>query len=286
MTRSIPFSLAAAAAMVLAAAACNSDSTSPSPDSVSAQQEASDIGVAAADATGDDVDFLYVSVPSAIGSAEVATPPGGAAAAGIASWSLGGPCPYDAGTGRHVCPTVTNGQGLSLDRSYAFFMGTTPQEFFNASSTTSINFLRHVFGTVTMMNWNATVDRSRDLTVTPGSNGAWNFQRLWNGTGQGTETAQNTDGSVSRTYSLQTATTITDVLVGVPRAQNPWPLSGTITHDFTGTRTRVGAKTVTKTVSYVATITFNGQSIVPLDVGTRQFCLDLLTRRLVNVNCR
>jgi hypothetical protein len=40
------------------------------------------------------------------------------------------------------------------------------------------------------------------------------------------------------------------------------------------------------TVDFTATVTFNGTRIVPLDVGEREFCLDLALRRLSSLTCR
>jgi hypothetical protein len=291
MNRSLLSYSLGAALLTLGVAACSSDSTSPS-TSVTQAQEQTDVATAAGDATGEDVALMYATYANASG-ANVSE----AAAAGRVSglqasaesdedeWHLGAPCPYDADTGRHLCPTVTNGQGLSLSSSYAFFDGTIPQQSFDASTTTSINFQANLFGTVTGFSWTASVDRTRDLTVAAGGNG-WSVSRIWNGSGSGSLSAESDGGNLSRSYRLNSSTTITNVTVAEPRSENPWPLSGSITHVFDGTRTREGARTVSRTVSYTATITFNGTSTVPLDMGSTQFCVDLATRQLVDVTCR
>jgi hypothetical protein len=271
-------------------AACSSDSTSPA-RSVTQAQEQADVATAAGDATGEDVEVMYATYANASGayaSEAAAVSPARGFHASVAAgdeWQLGAPCPYNADSGRHECSTVTNGHGLSLDRSYAFFDGTTPQESFDASTTTSINFQVSLFGTVTSSAWTATVNRDRNLTVAAGSNG-WSVSRIWNGSGEGSLSVDSDEGSVSRSYHLNSSTTITDVTVAEPRSENPWPLSGSVTYVFDGTRTREGTRTVSTTVSYTATITFNGTSTVPLDMGTSQFCVDLATRQLVNVTCR
>jgi hypothetical protein len=282
MNRSILSYSLGAALLMFGLAAC-SDSTGPA--GVTRAQEQADIASAAGDATGEDVELMFANGASATGAATITRAPGIHLAVTGGGWNFDAACPYHADTGRHVCPTATNGLGLSLDRSYAYFAGTTAEELFNAATTTSINFQGHLFGTVIQPSWTATVDRTRDLTVAAGSNG-WGSSRIWNGSGTGSLTAVNNQGSPSRTYVLNSSTTMTDVTVAVPRSQNPWPLSGSITHVFDGTWTMEGATTVSRSVSYTATITFNGTSTVPVDVGSRQFCVNLATRQLVNVSCR
>ena len=281
MNRSVLTHTLAAALVALGLAACSGDSPTGSSSDVTAAQEQADIGNAAADVTGQELDLMYGSAGAATGT-DLRMAPGARDEAG---WSFGGPCPYDSQSGRHVCPTATNGAGLSLDRSYEFLAGSTPQQLFDVHTTTKIDFQHHLYGSETRQNWSATLDHTADLDVTPGDNG-WNFQRVWNGNGASTLGAQYDDGSVSRTYQMSANTTVADVVVAVPRSQNPWPLSGTVTHAFTGTRTREGARTVSKTISYTATITFNGQSVVPLDVGTKELCVNLATRRVVAGECR
>jgi hypothetical protein len=287
MNRSLLCYSLGAILLTFGVAACSSDSTSPS-TSVTQAQEQADVATAAGDAAGEDVDVMLATYANASGAhaseaARIARTPGFHAAAD--DWQLGGPCPYNADSGRHECDTVTNGHGLSLDRSYAFFDGTTPQESFDALTTTSINFQVSLFGTVTGPAWTATVNRDRDLTVAAGD-GGWSVSRMWDGSGEGSLSVDSDEGSLSRSYRLNSSTTITNVTVAEPRSENPWPLSGSITYVFDGTRTREGARTVSRTVSYTATITFNGTSTVPLDMGTMQFCVDLATRQLVNVTCR
>lgn len=270
-----------AAIVALGLAACSSDSSTGSTSDVTTAQEQADVGNAAAEVTGEALDVMYGSAGAATGT-DLQLRAGDRDAAG---WSFDSLCPYDQASGRHICPTATNGEGLTLDRSYEFLAGTTPQELFDIHTTTRIDFQHHLFGTITRQNGSATIDHRADVDVTPGQNG-WNFQRVWNGSGATTLGALYDDGTISRTYQMNASTTLADVVVAVPRSPNPWPLSGTMTHVFTGTRTREGARTVSRTISYTATITFNGQSVVPVDVGTKMLCVNLATRRIVSVSCR
>ncbi len=72
--------------------------------------------------------------------------------------------------------------------------------------------------------------------------------------------------------------TFTNVVVNLPRSQNPWPMSGTVTRQMigSGSVSKLGT-TRTFTVTKTMTITFNGTRYVPMTVGTMQFTLDLYT---------
>jgi hypothetical protein len=97
--------------------------------------------------------------------------------------------------------------------------------------------------------------------------------------GSGSATAgrsRHTDGGAARSYTSSSATTITAVVLPVPRAEDAWPLSGTITNALSIARD--GARG-SRASSRTATVTFNGTQFVPLQIGDRTFTLDLATGR-------
>jgi len=72
--------------------------------------------------------------------------------------------------------------------------------------------------------------------------------------------------------------TVASVVVNLPRSSNPWPMSGTITRQISGTAsvTKTGVSksfSVAKTV----TITFNGTQFATVTVGNNTYTLDLST---------
>ena len=267
-----------AAAITVGLSACGSDSTAPA--DVSIQQELLDIASSVGDAVGEDVALMTA------GEASMSSL--GAAAAFVrgshvaASWSFPNNCAFDETSGRFTCPPVS-GDGLTITRSYQLLDAQgAPQSAYDAHATASANFSSMLTGTASRDGWEATVERQRSLEVT-GLIGT-ETQRTWNGTGVGAVGATYTGGSVSRAYAMSWTNAMRDVVVQLPRDEHPWPLSGTVSHSVTATRTRVGTRNVSRTVSVDAIVTFNGTRQVPLQVGSRQFTLDLVSRRVIAVN--
>ncbi|MFN2400605.1 MAG: hypothetical protein ABR543_18505 [Gemmatimonadaceae bacterium] len=278
---------AAFATVLVGTIAACSDSTSPA--SANDSQVTADVAVAVADGTAEDLYHIY-SNEGVFGGAPMASVAADASAAGLSSdpsarWGWRDDCTFNSGTGRFECPeTIRN--GFTLNRSFALFDAAgTPQSAYDASLTASINFLSALAGTVSRPEFIATVERNRDLTVS-GLAGR-EIRRTWNGTGDAGIHARHEDEDGSREYDLTSSTVIANVVVALPRADNPWPLAGTITRSVHGVRFRSGTTTMSREFDRTAVVTFNGTSIVPLDVGNRQFCLNLATGRLVrDVNCR
>jgi hypothetical protein len=262
----------ALAALLACATACNLDTSEP-PQLTAEARTSADVALAAGNGITEDVTLLQLNEASVAGTTASAS-----AAAPSLDWAAAGACTYDGGSGRFQCPVLTDG-GLTLTRSYALFDASgQPQSTYDASTTASANFRAAVSGTVQRPDWTATVTRQRDATVT-GLAGA-ETRRTWNGTAQSTLSGASygsTAGGVQRSYDLQETGELADVVVALPRRDHPWPLSGTATRHITGTMTRDGAQTVSRTVERTVTVTFNGTSIVPLDVGDRHFWLSLAT---------
>ncbi|HEX5435787.1 MAG TPA: hypothetical protein VFW98_01415 [Gemmatimonadaceae bacterium] len=286
-----------AAVLTLGLAACdaaslvtppNENGTSSGTDPVTSAQEQNDIATQAGNMTANDLILMNGNADAAASASRTSrTAPGlslSVVGGVLGTWTFPGTCSYDSTTFLHSC-TDTLTAGLVLDFSHEFFGSDAPRATFDSASTDSIQFQGHLAGTVSSAPWSATVNLRRALTVA--KDPAWNQQRIWNGTGSDTSTVQFSDSTLSRTYALAAASTYSNVVFAVPHTENPWPMSGSVTFTFNGTRTREGNTTVSKTVSYAATLTFNGRSIVPLDIGdTGHFCVDLARRTLVDVSCR
>lgn len=259
------------AALIVAAAAC-SDSSAP-PSLVSGDQESQDIAETVGDAVSQDMNLFFTGETTVSGLGAVAQPDVAASAAGF--WSFSERCPFDATSERFECPVVTRGP-LTIARSFGLVdEAGTAQSAFDPQLTAAANFLSLITGQVSRPHWSADVERERDVTVS-GLLGQ-ESTREWDGTGTSAIDAEFDNGQVSRTVVAQSSVSVSDVIVQLPRSEHPWPLSGTITHSVSATRTREGANQVSHSFSRTATITFNGTQLVTLQVGTRVFTLDLAT---------
>ena len=242
--------------------ACNSDNTGP--DAATPLLDA-DIAQVAADATAEDVDVMREPV-------FFTAMTGFAAGQGDFRPTN---CPFDAGSGRLVCPTITHGD-ITITRSYAFWdAANAVQQAFDALTTAKANIQSAIEGTRTLPNWEATVERERDMTAT-GLAGT-ETQRTWNGTGSTHVTrSKHTDSGPERSYDLECSVAVVNVVVPVSNGADAWPLSGTITR--TCTVTFVGGPRDGQTIDRTAVVTFNGTQIATLTVGDKTFDLDLKNR--------
>jgi hypothetical protein len=186
-------------------------------------------------------------------------------------------CPFDSGAGRLICPVITH-EGVTIERSYAFWdAGDAVQQTFDPLTTARANVRTAIEGTRTLPDWEATVERERDMTAT-GLEGTETL-RTWNGTGSAHLTRSRHTNGPERSYDLACTILVEDVVVPVPGGSAIWPLSGTITRQCTVTF--VGGRRDGQTSSRTAVITFNGTGSVTLAVGGRIFDLDLTLRRPV-----
>jgi hypothetical protein len=145
------------------------------------------------------------------------------------------------------------------------------QPAFDPVTTASVIVHVDISGEVERGPWSATIERVRDLTVT-GLAGA-ETQITWNGTGTSAVTRVRVVGDgTTRSYEMNATTTITNVVIPVPRTATSWPKSGTITKRVTVKRPD-GA-----TVERVVTITFNGTQSVTVTVNGEAFDFDLSQR--------
>lgn len=246
--------------LAVALAACNSDGTGPDLTPAESRVINRDVALASADAAAQDVEI-------------VGGPAGnygfGFAAPGFAPDPAA--MPFRCGTHER--------DGLTINRTCTFKdAGGATQPLYDATTTASATIHADIQGQITREDWNATVQRIRDFSVT-GLAGA-ETQRTWNGTGSGTsQRTRHKENNETREYDISGTSIIANVVVGVPRTEDSWPLSGTVTHQATIKIT--GGPHDAETRTRNAVITFNGTQFVPINVNGNLFTFDLKLRKIV-----
>jgi hypothetical protein len=250
-------------------AACGGDSTAPTNEDLDAQ-ETLDVAEFAADAIVEDVSLMNAQ-EGALGQPVVH-------AGRIGGWH---PCggAFDPQTGRIACQAAHHGQ-LTITRSITFRDASgQPQPAYDAQTTASANFVSTITGSMAHHRFTASYSRQRDITVS-GLLGA-ETTHIFDGVGSTSVTeSRHTGSGAARSYAMTGTTTISGVVVPVPRTDTGWPTAGTITHQVAFHRhgARGGGRSGTRTV----TITFNGTRFVPLVVNGHELTLDLATGRIVD----
>lgn len=168
------------------------------------------------------------------------------------------------------------GGPLSGTRDVTFYDtdGNT-QTAYDSLSTASIHFVLDVSGDATRGGWSASIERTRDMTVS-GLEGV-ETTRTFNGSGTETVGRSRTgaDGNES-TFEMSGTFTYQDVVVPVSGSKSRWPRSGTITRNMTVTVVNGPRGDRTKTVSVV--VTFDGTSIAKAVVNGETIAIDLAAR--------
>lgn len=253
-------------ALVAAAAAC-ADSTAPSAKLTDVMLTR-DAGSDAAETTAQDIGVMIGS--EALVGLPMATSAQGAAPAG---------CSWSAATSRFVCPPFTNPDGLTLERSFAFYSGGVAQQSYDATATDSINFQGALKGMLTHAGRTVWINSNRTMTVS-GLAGT-ESQRSWSGTGTRIDSAHVTNDGVDRRTRIHSVDQVASVVFALPRSANPWPKSGTITHDITMTSVADnGSGSNTRTATRHVVVTFNGTQFASVMLGTNLCTLDLLARQM------
>ena len=259
---------------VLTVAACSGDDpTGPGTGTT----VAFDVATVAADATAEDVDVM-AGMDGEIGflSGAAAISDGGPNRPGVAGCNFA--------DGRFTCPPGRHAE-LTVERIVTFRdAGGATQSAYDALLTASIDLDVTVSGTIDRGPWDATIERTRELTIT----GLAGTETTRTVNGSGTESVEGSrhvgnsgnggeNNGTARSYTLDAIVDIDDVVMPV-RGEGvaPWPLSGTITRVFTITPTN-GGEPVTRTV----VVTFNGTANVPATVDGESFTLNLAARRAV-----
>lgn len=268
--------------LVLALAACSSDSTGPLQITSADVDQAAVIS--ASDATAEDVNVFTASDMTMSGGAVANVFGGGsqmsrtAVAVNVPSyaWTFSDGCTYSASTSRFTCPPISAG-GLTLTRDYALFDASgTAQSAYDAAITASANFHVSVTGVHTALAGQDTVNRDRNFTVS-GLAGA-ETSRTWNGTGTCNDGGYRNGADATRTYHTNDAVTVSNVVVNLPRSSNPWPASGTITRQISGTASVVKNGIMKSfSVDRTVTITFDGTQNATVTVNGNAYTLDLST---------
>ena len=152
----------------------------------------------------------------------------------------------------------------------------TVQPTCDPETTASMHVVSQLTREVTHTFWSAEIERHRDMTVT-GLAGQ-ETQRTWNGTSSGTvKRSAHPEGLALRTYDMTSSAVITNVVREVPRADHPYPLSGTITRTINAIITVDGVEEVR---NIVVTITFNGTQFVKMIVDGVEYDVDLADRNV------
>lgn len=149
--------------------------------------------------------------------------------------------------------------------------GGLEQGSYDPETTASMLIVADLTREVTHTFWSAEIERHRDMIVT-GLAGP-ETERTWNGTSTGAvEKSRHPEGGTVRTYDMTSSGVITDVVRGVPRADNPYPKSGTVTRTIHAVRTIDGVEEVR---DLVVTITFDGTNMATMTVGTESWQINL-----------
>lgn len=238
--------LGAAAALVslLALAACEGATSPAATDTASLNL---DVATVAADATVDDVMEMTL-----------------------------GPAGTGIGVGIGFGPGGLPRSDLAHSRTVTFLDADgNPMEAYDPLTTAAVHVVAEITGSRENDLWSATVERTRDHVVS-GLLGE-ETERTWNGTG--TDAVSRTrfvDGEDDREYSMSGSVVVEDVVVGLPRSEHPWPLSGTITRHVVVTvlNTPGGDRTEERT----AVVTFDGTRYATLTVNGEEYEIDLAER--------
>ena len=165
--------------------------------------------------------------------------------------------------------------GRSGERTVQFFDAAgVEQDAYDELTTASIYMTMEMNREIERDGWSASVVRTREMTVT-GLEGV-ETTRTMNGTGSEAITrSRHSDSEGLREREMTGSRTMEDVVHTVPVADNPYPLSGTITRQMTVTvTTDQGTQTHTREV----VVTFNGTQYPEMTVNGEPFEVDLAAR--------
>lgn len=183
------------------------------------------------------------------------------------------PCPESGG--EFDCPPRHH-DGMEISHTVTFLdVDGNPQDALDEESTATILVHIEMVGERGREGWSASVERVRDLVVT-GLLGN-EESRTWNGTGSSTTIrSRHFDDGTARTYEMSSEETIQDVVVPYPRADDAWPLSGTITKRVTVTVVEGDDAGETREITVV--VSFDGSQYAQLTVDGETFEIDLAAR--------
>jgi hypothetical protein len=257
----------AAIAVILLAGACGSDPAGLAPD-VEAEvlQDAQinlDVARYAADVTVDDIQLMT-------GEADLVLRGGfGMAEAGCVKKQ----------NKRFHCDKRWFGWGnVSYTRQVTFYDSEGAEmDYYDREDTDSVNIYVSMSGDRANEKMSMQVSRERDLYVS----GLYGEEttRTWNGWGKSSRNRTRViDEAGTRTYDMTDTTTVTGVILPVPRYSD-WPQEGTIERTVDVEKVDELGDPTTRTCNVV--VEFNGTRYVPITVNGEEFTLDLKRRKIV-----
>ena len=183
--------------------------------------------------------------------------------------------------GGGAVPAPTEASTRTVTRTATFYDAAGNEHDRDPLTTASVHLVIESTHEFSRDSWSATGTRSRDLWIT-GLLGEETIRTV-NGTGRGdVSRSKHTDADGTRTYDMLSTSVIEDVIHPVPRTDDAWPLSGTITRDVTIKVINGPDGDVTKSRTVV--IIFNGTNLVTMTVygestvDGETFEIDLSTR--------
>lgn len=96
----------------------------------------------------------------------------------------------------------------------------------------------------------------------------------WNGAASANDSSTYSVNNLTRIFAYTAADTAAALTFTMPRSENPYPASGSISRNLT---LHVTAGAFDKTITRFAKVTFDGSTIAVLQVGALTCSLDLMT---------
>jgi hypothetical protein len=278
MNRKILSYSVGAAAVLFGLAACSSDSTTSSSGAPSSAEVAQGARQGAGEGAAMTIAELN-SNESSFGAANDV----GTAAAVVAPTTVN--CSGPDGSGWYNCVAVLDsGVDLTITRSIRFWTGTNYDLWWNnPSPTDSVNLKWTADGTV-----NSSARANRDVAVDDSSAATMVILRvpsngpehIWTGAAAQHHVATYTPpNGAERILTHTGSVVVAAVTFQMPRSENPYPRSGSITIDET---THFTAGSYDQTDSRHLVVTFNGTNIATLQDGGITCDLDLTTHAVSN----
>lgn len=256
------------ALLFFAMTACGDDPLSA--DDRAAALASDDVATSTGEAIATDVALLLSAEVDAIGV-------GGAPMMSLTAETAPSGCTQQS-DGRFTCSSRTQGD-VTWSRTFTFYDGTTVQDGYDPVTTDSIVFETSVTGSASRGGYTAEFSRERHATLS-GLDGE-ETQRTWNGAGASSRSETWTGDRGTRTYVVTSSDSVRNVVLNLPRAENPWPASGVVVHRVEMLATFSGAAGEgSREFSRRVQVTFNGTSVVPLLINDRECELNLATRQV------
>lgn len=170
-----------------------------------------------------------------------------------------------------------NGRRRPAARDVSFFdVNGVEMEAYDSLLTASMSWSHSHTVEFTRGATTGSSSRSREMTVS-GLLGT-ETERTHNGTGSGSVSrVQVSDDAGTRSYTMESATQVDEVVHAIDREASPWPLSGSITRVMTVQV--VNGPNGDANRSRTSTITFNGTQFATMVVDGETFEVDLAARR-------